>query len=354
MANEVGILVGDDVERLEHRVRRASEPLLTEPLLRRHHLDVEVEHRRQPPAARDVRVERVGLVLRQHLDLEQARVDQVRQHEVDEPIAAADRHRGLGAIGGERPQATPFTAGEDHREHVRRRPARREATRRGHTDSGRPVPFVDKRAGQAGCRSSTSERANSLQWPPCDSCESSTWRCSQQRSAPAATAASEPRAAPRRPRAAAPRRRTVLRSCRSAPPIRSPRPRTTRPSSGRPARSRSVRRRRRWRSPRCRTWSPTRPTGPPRALRWCARSSWASATTTRSSSGTSCARTTSSPPPASSTRARSSRSSAPRRCGRSSTRSRSATARPTRAGSTRASSSSRARAAPSSPRSPPA
>ncbi len=114
----VRLLVGDDVERLVDGVGRALEPGRAGALLRRHHLDVEIEERRQAPAARDVRVERVGLVLRQHLDLQQARVDQVRQHEVDEPVAPAHRHRRLGAIGGQRPQPSPFAAGQHQRQHV--------------------------------------------------------------------------------------------------------------------------------------------------------------------------------------------------------------------------------------------
>ena len=125
---------------LEHGVGRAAEPLLAEALLRRHDLDVEVEHRREAPAARDVRVERVRLVLRQHLDLEEAGVDEVRQHEVDEAIATADRHRRLGALGGERP-----AGGALHRR--RARPTStcgdgpREEKRRGEVMSsgGRPV-----------------------------------------------------------------------------------------------------------------------------------------------------------------------------------------------------------------------
>ena len=43
------------------------------------------------------------------------RVDAVREREVDDPVLAAERHRGLGADPGEDRQALALTAGEDHR-----------------------------------------------------------------------------------------------------------------------------------------------------------------------------------------------------------------------------------------------
>jgi hypothetical protein len=111
----VGIFVGDDVERLEDGVGRALKPLAPSSLLRRHRLDVLIEHRRQSPASGNVAVERVAHVLRQDFDLVKPRVHKVRQHKVDQPIATADRHRRLGTIRRQRPQPTTFTTSQNQR-----------------------------------------------------------------------------------------------------------------------------------------------------------------------------------------------------------------------------------------------
>ena len=79
----VGLLVVDQVERLEDRVGAAGVPARAEPLLGRHRGDVVAEEGRHPPGLRDVPVQRVRLVLGQHADPQVAGVDQVGQHEVD-------------------------------------------------------------------------------------------------------------------------------------------------------------------------------------------------------------------------------------------------------------------------------
>jgi hypothetical protein len=109
-------LVADQVETLVDRVGRPGEPPRAEALLGRHRRDVVAQHRRQPPGRGDVPVEAVALVLRQHDDLAVAAVDEVGQHEVDEPVDAAERHRRLGPVRGERHQALSLAAGEDDRE----------------------------------------------------------------------------------------------------------------------------------------------------------------------------------------------------------------------------------------------
>ena len=95
----VGPLVVEQVEVLVDRVGRAGEPARAAAHLRGHRRDVVAEQRRQPPGGRDVAVERVALVLREHDDPAVARVDEVRQREVDQPVVAAERHGGLGAVG---------------------------------------------------------------------------------------------------------------------------------------------------------------------------------------------------------------------------------------------------------------
>ena len=63
---------------MERQLSEAAQHLYDERAARWEHVRLGVEHRRQPPASVDVRVQGVRLVLRQHLDLEHARVDEVR------------------------------------------------------------------------------------------------------------------------------------------------------------------------------------------------------------------------------------------------------------------------------------
>ncbi len=104
-ADDVGLLVADQVQVLEDRVGRAREPVGAAPHLRRHRDDVVAEELRELPGRRDVTVEAVALVLGQDGDPEDAAVDEVREREVDQPVVAPERHRRLGAIGSERPEA---------------------------------------------------------------------------------------------------------------------------------------------------------------------------------------------------------------------------------------------------------
>ena len=89
------------------------------PLLRGHRVDVDVEVRRQVPPARQVHVERVRLVLGQDLHLQDPGVHQVRQDEVDQPVAPADRHRGFGPVGGQREEPFAFATRQHDREDAR-------------------------------------------------------------------------------------------------------------------------------------------------------------------------------------------------------------------------------------------
>ena len=59
------------------------------------------------------RSRRVRLVLGEHADPQVAGVDQVGQHEVDQPVVAAERDGGLGPVGGQRHQPLALAAGQD-------------------------------------------------------------------------------------------------------------------------------------------------------------------------------------------------------------------------------------------------
>ena len=98
-------LVVDEVQVLVDRVGRAGEPARAATHLRRHRGDVVAEERREAPGRRDVAVEAVALVLRQHADLQLPRVDEVREREVDQPVVAAEGNGRLRPIGRERREA---------------------------------------------------------------------------------------------------------------------------------------------------------------------------------------------------------------------------------------------------------
>ena len=107
--HELGVLVVDQVHRLEDRVRGAGVPVRPEPLLRGHRRHVVAEQVAHPPGDGDVPVEAVALVLGEYADLPDAAVGQVGQREVDQPVHAAERHRGLGPVVRQRrqPRARP-------------------------------------------------------------------------------------------------------------------------------------------------------------------------------------------------------------------------------------------------------
>ena len=65
-----------------------------------------------PPDA-DVVVERARVVLRQDEHARDARVDAVREREVDDPVLAGERHGGLRPDPREQREALPFPARED-------------------------------------------------------------------------------------------------------------------------------------------------------------------------------------------------------------------------------------------------
>ena len=114
----VGILVVDQVQRLVDRVGRAGVPARAEPLLGRHRRDVFTGKPRKPPVLRDVAVQRMRLVLRENADPQIARIDQIGQHEVDEPVGAAEGNRRLGPVRRQRIQPLALPAGQDDAQHL--------------------------------------------------------------------------------------------------------------------------------------------------------------------------------------------------------------------------------------------
>ena len=112
-ADRVWPLVEDEVEVLVDRVCRAREPARAAAHLRGNGRHVVPHQRREVPGRRDVAVEAVALVLRQHDDPAEAGVDEVREREVDQPVVAAEGDGGLRAIGRQRCEPLAFPAGKD-------------------------------------------------------------------------------------------------------------------------------------------------------------------------------------------------------------------------------------------------
>ena len=111
--HDVGLVVVDQVEALVDRVGAAEVPVLADALLGRHRGDVVAEEGRHPPRRRDVPVERVRLVLREHDDPQVAAVDDVGEREVDQPVDPCERHRRLRPVCGQRHQPLALATRQD-------------------------------------------------------------------------------------------------------------------------------------------------------------------------------------------------------------------------------------------------
>jgi hypothetical protein len=98
-----------------------------------------------------VPVEAVRLVLREHDDLREAGVQQVREREVDQAVHPAERDGRLRTVLGERHEALPLAAGEDDAEYLLRwHGAHRTPKRRSEYLMGYPESQVSAVIGAAG------------------------------------------------------------------------------------------------------------------------------------------------------------------------------------------------------------
>ena len=117
--HQVGVEVVDQVEVLEDRVRAAAEPHLADPHLRRDDGDEVVGHQAaRLPRDAQVLDQRLRHVLDEHVEREDPRVDEVGQDEVDDPVAPAERHRGLAALPREGLETRAPAPGEDQGENA--------------------------------------------------------------------------------------------------------------------------------------------------------------------------------------------------------------------------------------------
>ena len=106
--------LGEDMEVLPDRVGGALEPGLDGwSLLCGEDLNIASRERVEAIGAADVTVERHRVELGEHVHPFHARVDRVRNRDVDQPVLARDRHRRLAALQRQRREARAASAAED-------------------------------------------------------------------------------------------------------------------------------------------------------------------------------------------------------------------------------------------------
>src|SRR5204863_1984777 len=133
----LGLFVRNQVQVLVDGVGRAAVPLRTGALLGGHAVDELPHHGAEPPATRDVGVERLRLVLGEHLHPQHAGVGKVGEDEIDDPVSATERGRRLGPLLRQGSEPAAFSSREDHGERFSERHERTvapgEASRNGAT-----------------------------------------------------------------------------------------------------------------------------------------------------------------------------------------------------------------------------
>ena len=108
----IRLLAADRIDVLVDGVRGALIPVLRNAHLRRQDFDEVAEPHQHGPAAANVPIEAERFVLREDEDAAQIAVQAVRERDVDDPIDAAKRHGGFGAVASERPEALALAASQ--------------------------------------------------------------------------------------------------------------------------------------------------------------------------------------------------------------------------------------------------
>jgi hypothetical protein len=113
----LGPCITYQVQVLVHGIRRSAVPELAEAHLRRNDLDVLAESGQAPVAGQMLDQARRH-VLREHVDPPVPRVHEVREDEVDDPVATGKRDAGLGPVDRQGAESGSLPAGHDHHESV--------------------------------------------------------------------------------------------------------------------------------------------------------------------------------------------------------------------------------------------
>ena len=113
-AYQVRTFIMDEVYILINSVRGALVPILTDAHLGGYKVDRMTYGWGEVPCPRDVRIQRFGFVLREDLDLVEARVYEIAQNEVYDPVPASEGNSRFCPVLRKRVQSFTFTAGKDH------------------------------------------------------------------------------------------------------------------------------------------------------------------------------------------------------------------------------------------------
>ena len=110
---------GPRVGRAADRVRRALKPVLVVVrLFGGQDLHEALAEKVHPVRLADMAIERCRVELRQHENPPDVRVQAVADGDVNQPVFAANRHRRLGTVLGEREKAFALSAAEDDRQNL--------------------------------------------------------------------------------------------------------------------------------------------------------------------------------------------------------------------------------------------
>ena len=112
--NEIRAFVRNQVDVLEDGVGGTLIPVVASAHLCRNQVHVLVKACVQVPCSGDVLIQRIALELRQNLDLEDAGIDEIVQHKVNDAVSSAKMHSRLRAIAGEGLQTASLTTSHDH------------------------------------------------------------------------------------------------------------------------------------------------------------------------------------------------------------------------------------------------
>ena len=117
-ADVLGVGDLDEAQVLINGVCGAVIPAFAHSHLGRNGIDEAIRDADDVPALLHVQVEGLGLELGEHIDAQEVGVDEVVEHEVDQPVTAAKGHGGFAAGGGQRLQSGTFTACQYHGEYA--------------------------------------------------------------------------------------------------------------------------------------------------------------------------------------------------------------------------------------------
>ena len=116
--HEVRAFVSNEVNVLENGVGRSLVPVIARTHLGGNEVHVLVEACVQVPCRRNMLVQGIALKLREHLDFEDAGVDEVVQNKVNDTVSSAKVNSRFCAVAGEGLQTAALAASHNHTQNI--------------------------------------------------------------------------------------------------------------------------------------------------------------------------------------------------------------------------------------------